>query len=45
MTQNVDDVHIYDTGFIKAMGRLEAATTSQYNKDKIKGFVMGCRID
>ena len=45
MTQNVDDVHSYDTGFIKAMGRLEAATTSQHNKDKIKGFVMSCRLD
>ncbi len=45
MTQNVDDVHSYDTGFIKAMERLESAQTSQINKDKIKGFVMNCRRD
>lgn len=45
MTQNVDDVHSYDTGFIKAMERLESAPTSQINKDKIKGFVMNCRTE
>ncbi|MCE8429047.1 MAG: hypothetical protein J5U19_11735 [Candidatus Methanoperedens sp.] len=45
MTQNVDDVHSYDTGFIKAMARLEAETTSQHNKDKIKGVVISCRLD
>jgi len=45
MTQNVEDVHSYDTGVIKAMERLESAPTSQINKDKIKGFVMNCRTE
>ncbi len=45
MTQNVDDIHGYDSGFSKAMGRLEVAVTSQHNKDLIKGFVMNCKRD
>jgi integrase/recombinase XerD len=45
MTQNVDDVHGYDSGFSKAMGRLEVTATSQHNKDLIKGFVMNCKRD
>ncbi len=45
MTQNVDDVHSFDTGFLKAMARLESAPTSQINKDKIRGFVIYCRTE
>lgn len=43
MTQNVDDVHSYDTGFVKAMERLEASKISPHNKDLIKDFVRDCR--
>jgi len=45
MTQNVDDIHAYDTGFIRAMERLESADTSDVNKKLIKDFVMNCRRD
>jgi len=45
MTQNIDDIHAYDSGFIKAMGRLEGADTSKYNKELIEGFIIGCRRD
>jgi integrase/recombinase XerD len=45
MTHDVDDVHSYDSGFSKAMGRLEVAETSKNNKDLIKGFVMNCKRD
>ena len=45
MTQNVDDIHAYDTGFIKAMERLEGANTSELNKKLIKDFVLNCRRD
>jgi len=45
MTQNVDDVQSYDSGFIKAIERLESAPTSQKNKDTIKSFVVNCRTE
>jgi len=45
MTQNVDDIHAYDTGFIRAMERLESANTSEVNKKLIKDFIMNCRRD
>lgn len=45
MTQNVDDIHAYDTGFIRAMERLEGANTSEVNKKLIKDFIMNCRRD
>jgi len=45
MTQNVDDIHAYDTGFIRAMERLESADTSEVNKKLIKDFIMNCRRD
>lgn len=43
MTQNVDDIHSYDSGFIKAIERLNSAETSPHNKDLINGFILNCR--
>ena len=43
MTKNVDDVHSYDTGFIRAMERFEALDTTEHNQKLIKGFIMSCR--
>lgn len=45
MTNDVDDVHAYDTGFIQALKRLDEMETSDENKKLIHGFVMGCRRD
>lgn len=45
MTQTVDDVHSFETGFTQAMQRLEHLDTSDRNKDLIKGFVISCRRD
>lgn len=43
MTQDVDDIHAYDSGFLQAMARLETLDTSDQNKNLIKQFVRGCR--
>ncbi|WP_298685089.1 tyrosine-type recombinase/integrase [uncultured Methanomethylovorans sp.] len=43
MTRNVDDVHAYDSGFIKAMTALEALATTDHNKTLVKAFVMSCK--
>ena len=43
MTQNVDDVHSYDTGFIRAMERFEALDTTEHNQKIVKRFIMSCR--
>ena len=39
MTANVDDVHAYDSLFIKAMQRLDKADFSDYNKQLLKKFI------
>jgi len=43
MTQNVDDIHAYDSGFIKAMERLEAIDFSQHDKELIRKFIGNCQ--
>ncbi len=43
MTRDVDDVHAYDTGFLKAMKALEALDTTDHNKKLVKDFVMSCK--
>lgn len=43
MTRNVDDVHAYDSGFIKAMQRLDELDTCDHNTELIKDFIMDCR--
>ena len=32
ITQNVDDVHCFETGFLRAMERLDALETNDRNK-------------
>ena len=43
MTKSVDDVHAFDTGFLKAMERLETLETTPENKTIIKKFIKNCR--
>ncbi|TQD28263.1 tyrosine-type recombinase/integrase [Methanolobus vulcani] len=43
MTRNVDDVHSFETGFIRAKERIENAGISQRNKDLINRFIVHCR--
>jgi integrase len=43
MTRNVDDIHSFDTGFVRAMERLEKADLSDENKQIINKFVIGLR--
>ena len=43
LTRDVDDVHAYDTGFIKAMKNLENLDTSDKNKKLVTDFIMNCR--
>jgi len=45
MTRNVDDVHAFDTGFLKAMERLDELDTSEENKAIVKKFIKSCRLD
>lgn len=39
----MDDVHAYDTGFVKAMKGLDSLETSDENKKLVKDFVMSCK--
>lgn len=43
MTRSVDDVHAFDTGFIRAMKGLEELDTIPENKQIVKRFIMNCR--
>ncbi|WP_319506337.1 tyrosine-type recombinase/integrase [uncultured Methanolobus sp.] len=43
MTRNVDDVHSFETGFLRSKERLEKTDTSQRNKDLINKFIIHCR--
>lgn len=43
MTRSVDDVHAFDTGFIRAMRGLEELDTIPENKQIVKRFIMNCR--
>lgn len=45
MTANVDDVHAYDSLFIKAMQRLEEADFSDHNKQSLKKFIAQLQRD
>jgi integrase/recombinase XerD len=45
MTANVDDVHAYDSLFIKAMQRLEEADFSDHNKQLLKKFIAQLQRD
>ena len=45
MTANVDDVHAYDSLFIKAMQRLEEADFSDHNKQLLKKFIFQLQRD
>jgi hypothetical protein len=38
MTNNVDDVHSFDTGFIRSMERIEALQTTQKNYETINSY-------
>lgn len=44
-TQNVEDIHAYATGFIKAMERLEGTNNSELNIKLTTDFVLNCRRD
>ncbi|WP_242492563.1 phage integrase N-terminal SAM-like domain-containing protein [Methanolobus psychrotolerans] len=41
----MDDVHSFDTGFLKAMERLDELDTSDENKATVKKFIKSCRRD
>ena len=43
MTKNVDDIHSYDSGYMRAIERFEALDTSEHNQKIVKGFIMSCR--
>ena len=45
MTANVDDVHAYDSLFIRAMQRLDEADFSEYNKQLLKKFIAQLQRD
>jgi len=45
MTANVDDVHAYDSLFIKAMQRLDEADFSDHNKQLLKKFIAQLQRD
>jgi site-specific recombinase XerD len=45
MTHSVDDVHSFDTGFLRAKERLRNAEISQENKDLIENFIVKCQIE
>jgi integrase len=45
MTHSVDDVHSFDTGFLKAMERLKNSKISKENKDLIENFIVKCQIE
>jgi len=45
MTRSADDIHSFESGYIRAMERLEKTDTSQHNKDIINKFVIHCRRD
>jgi hypothetical protein len=40
MTLNVDDIHAYDSGFIRAMEMLEGVNTSEVNNKLTKDIIM-----
>lgn len=43
MARNVDDVHSFDAGFLRAMKLLEELDTIPENKQIVKRFIMNCR--
>jgi len=45
MTLNVDDVHSFNSGFIRAMERLKESDISQENKDIIEKFIVKCQLE
>ncbi len=45
MTLNIDDVHSFNSGFIRAMERLKESDISQENKDIIEKFIVKCQLE
>ncbi len=45
MTANVDDIHAYDSLFIRAMQRLDEADFPEYNKQLLKKFIAQLQRD
>jgi hypothetical protein len=43
MTRNVDDLHSFETRFLRAKQRVEKIDTSHRNKDLINKFIINCR--
>ena len=43
MTKNIDDIHCYDTRFLRALNNIETFETTERNRELLKKFVRKCR--